>query len=237
MSVPLRRRITRLLASMVCAAAVGGLLPATAYAAVEPLQDYVPVSSTKVSEDLDENWSFSTHTPYWSVLAVQPSSGQDSYTDVGFDGTGFVRSAPNGVTGVNFVAIDSNAGRRPFGPYFGRAIPGGAPRYTIMLAQGADIVGAGSTSITWGGGRFVTVRDIYLTAGQLATVTVNPADIAYLFASDPADSSTWVQPRDLASARTSGGRMRYTAVRAGWHGLVLVNRRGVGTSTVRISVS
>ena len=236
MAAALRHTGARLLCVVVGAVLAFGL-PAPALAAVEPLSDYVPVTSIKLSEDIDENWSFGTNTPYWSVLAVQPSSGQDSYTDVGFDGTGFVRSAPNGVTGVNFVAIDSNAGRRPFGPYFGRAIPGGAPRYTIMLAQGADIVGAGSTSITWGGGRFVTVRDIYLTGGQQATVTVNPADIAYLFASDPADSSTWVQPRDLAGARTSGGRMRYTAVRAGWHGLVLVNRRGVGTSTVRISVS
>jgi hypothetical protein len=245
MSLGLRPQFTRLLGTVLCAAAVGSLLPTTAHAVVEPLQDYLPVSSTKVSEDIDENWSFSTRTPYWSVLAVQPPSGWDTYTDVGFDGTGFVRGAPNGITGVNFVAIDSNAGRRPFGQYFGRAIPntpppgwpGGAPRYTVMLAQGADVIGPGSTSITWGGGRFVTVRDVYLTAGQQATVTVNPADIAYLFASDPTNSSTWVQARDLASTRTDGGRMRYAAVRAGWHGLVLVNRRGVSTSTVRITVS
>ncbi|GAB3837916.1 hypothetical protein GCM10027610_040850 [Dactylosporangium cerinum] len=76
-------------------------------------------------------------------------------------------------------------------------------------------------AIAWNGGRSVCVRDVYLIAGQQVTVTVNPADVACLFASGRADSSTWVQPRDLASTRTSGGRMRHTAVWTGWHGLVL----------------
>jgi len=58
-----------------------------------------------------------------------------------------------------------------------------------------------------------------------------------LFASDPANSATWVQPRDWASARTTSGRMRYTAPLSAWYGLVLVNRRGAASLTVRIGTA
>jgi len=246
MSVALPRKLISVLGTVACAAVLAVLPAEPTYAAVEPLQDYVPVTSIKLSEDIDENWSFTTNTPYWSVLGVRPPSGWDVIADaMGADGTGYVRSMPNGITGVNFVVIDSNAGRRPFGPYYGRAItytpppnwPGGAAPYTIMHAQGADIIWPGTTSVTWGRGRFIAVRDILLSAGQQVTVTINPSDIGYLFASDMADSGTWIQPRDSAAARTTAGRLRYTAPRSGWYGLVLVNRRGVSTSTVRVSVA
>jgi hypothetical protein len=244
MSAALRRRLVRTFSNLACVVAVVVLLPAPAYA-VETLRDYVPVTSIRLSEDLDENWTFTTHTNYWSVLGVRPSSGWDVYTDVGFDGGGFVRSAPNGILGVNFVAIDSNGGRRPFGQYFARAItntpppnwPGGASPYTIMIAQGTSIIGAGINVVGWRGGVFLVVKDIYLAAGQQVTVNINPLDTAYLFASDMADSATWVQPRDSASARTSGGWMQYTAPRSAWYGLVLVNQRGATWSTVQISLS
>jgi hypothetical protein len=245
MAAALRHTGARLLCVVVGVALTLGL-PAPAFAVVEPLSDYVPVTSVKLSEDIDENWSFSTNRPYWSVLAVRPSPGWDVITDVAFDGTaGFVRSTPNGILGVNFIAIDSNGGRRPFGPYFGRAItatpppnwPGGASPYTIMHAQGASIIYPGTTTITWAPGVFLVVRDIYLTAGQQITVTINRGDMAYLFASDPANSATWVQPRDRASTRTTSGRMRYTAPVSAWYGLVLVNGRGTASLTVRIGTT
>ena len=242
MAAALRHTGARLLCVVVGAVLAFGL-PAPALAAVEPLSDYVPVTSIKLSEDIDENWSFGTNTPYWSVLAVRPSPGWDVITDVAFDGTAsFVRSMPNGILGVNFIAIDSNGGRRPFAPYFGRAItatpppnwPGGASPYTIMHAQGASIIYPGTTTITWTPGVFLVVRDIYLTAGQQVTVAINRGDMGYLFGSDPANSATWVQPRDWAGARTTSGRMRYTAPLSAWYGLVLVNRRGAASLTVRI---
>jgi hypothetical protein len=242
-----RRRITLLAAtSTVCSLALVIASAGPAAAAATVLSDNAEQASTKVSEDLRENWSFSTRTPYWSILAVLPPPFWDTIADVGFDGSGFVRGNANGITGANFVAIDSNSGRRPFGSYYGRAIPltpppdwpgGLAPTYRIVFAQGSNILRSGSTTITWNGTAFIAVRDLLLFQGQRVTITVDPADMAYLLASDPANSSTWIEPRDSAAAHTDLGVLQYVAPRAAWYGVVVVNRRGLTSSAVQVTIT
>jgi hypothetical protein len=239
------RAVSTTVISAVCAAAVIVASSGPAFAAATELTDNTPQNSIKVSEDIQENWSFSTQTPYWSALVVQPPPGWTVITDVGFDRTGFVRSNANGVTGLNFVAIDSNSGRRPYDSYFGRAIPndapsdwpGGPPSYDIVFLQGANSIGPGTNTITWPGTLFVAVRDLLLYQGQQVTLSVDPADTAYLLASDPADSSTWIQGRDSAAARTDVGTLQYTAPRSAWYGVILVNRRQFTSSTVEVTIN
>jgi hypothetical protein len=248
MPATFRRKLARLVGGFACAAALVLLAPTAAHAApADPISDYVPIVSNKVNEDIDENWKFSTRYMYWSVLAVKPpSGGWDVLAEVAFNGTStFVSSEPDFTPEVSFVAIDSNMGRRPFAEYFARGMAGHAPPgwsgslgpYTIMVAQGAKMIYAGTTTVSWPNGSFVVVRDIYLNTGQQAVVTVNPFDAAYIFGSDPANSATWVLPRASAGARSTFGYMGYTAPRPGYYGLVLVNRRGVASSTVRITVT
>jgi hypothetical protein len=242
MPATLRRKIARLVAGATCAVAAGALLPAPAYATPDtPLYDYQPVVSGIVDDE--PSWVYTTRYVYWSVLAVRPpDAGSRMSLSVGVFGDHYW-SAP--VEGVNFIAVDSNYGRRPFGDYpastgyYDSTIPTPGPPgpYTLQVAQGANMAYTGANTINWPNGSFVAVRDLYLTAGQRATVTMNPMDLGYVYSSDPANSATWVRTRESVDARTMFGVMRYTAPRTGYYGLVLVNQRNVATSTVRITVS
>jgi hypothetical protein len=230
----------RLIAGATCAAAVGGLLPAPAYANPDvPLYDYQPVVSGVVDDE--PSWVYTTRYLYWSVLAVRPpNTGWRNTVSVSYSGT-HTWSPP--VDGVNLIAIDSNMGRRPYDSYPAStsyySTPSPAPHgpYTIQVAQGTNMAYAGTNTINWPNGSFVAVRDLYLNAGQQVTVFMNPTDLGYLYGSDPANSATWVRVRDSADARTTFGIMQYTAPRSGYYGLVLVNQRGVATSTVWITAS
>jgi len=241
MPVTLRRKLARLVAGATCAAAVGLLSPAPAYAYPDvPLYDYQPVVSGVVDDE--PSWVYTTRYLYWSVIAVRPpSAGWQMNLYTLNTGTNSFSLATD--DGVNLIAIDSNMGRRPFGAYpagtsYHTGPPSGPPGpYTIQVAQGANLAYAGTNTINWPNGSFVAVRDLYLGAGQRVSVFMNPTDLGYLFGSDPANSATWAQVRNSASARTTFGIMQYTAPRAGYYGLVLVNRRGVATSTVWITVA
>jgi hypothetical protein len=240
MPATLRRRFARLFAGVTCAAAVSFLVPAPAYALPDqPLYDYQPVVSGLVDDE--PSWQYSTRFMYWSVIAVRPpSAGWQMSLSVLYSG-GRLWSQPTD-DGVNLIAVDSNMGRRTFDEYHALASYNNGPPtppgpYTIMVAQGPKMAYTGTNTINYPNGSFVAVRDLYINAGQQITVFMNPTDLGYLYGSDPANSATWVQARNSASARTTLGIMQYTAPRSGFYGLVLVNRRGVATSTVWITAS
>ncbi|WP_438290386.1 hypothetical protein [Streptomyces sp. HUAS TT7] len=94
----------------------------------------------------------------------------------------------------------------------------------------------------------VTVRDMCVPANTKATITATPSDPSqdaelFLMASDPAQSSTWVQPRAFAAAKAGGqgpGKAEsftYTATAGGCYGVVLVNRAGSGSYTLTLAKS
>ena len=63
---------------------------------------------------MPSDYTFSLNTPYWSVVATQPTSSTDDFdldlkTSGGtpLDGSAFDAGA------TDFVAVDSNSGRRP----------------------------------------------------------------------------------------------------------------------------
>jgi hypothetical protein len=205
------------------------------------LGNYAPLSRPQPVPP--HNFGYSTSSPYWSVVALKPTSGDldlQLYDDRGqgayLSGSGY------GGTTVDFVAVDSN--RRALGDYYPRVFNySGGGGYRIELAQGSSVLNAGSSTVTMGGNNVVTVRDTYLTAGVPVTISAaagNSGQDAELFVldSDPANSATWIRPRSSAVATASGGAagatetVTFTPARSAWYGVVVINKAGSGTYTL-----
>ena len=208
----------------------------------DPLSDYSPLNRPRPVPS--QNFSYSTSTIYWSVVALRPPSGTD-YDFSLYDEraqTTFLGSSAFGASMVDFVAVDSNL--RALGDYYPRAqLWSGYGNYQIELAQGSATLPVGSTTITMASTNVVAVRDTYLTAGVPVTLTVTPGvgtqnPELFLMGSDPANSSTWVRPRSSAvSLSTANGpgvaeTLTYTPTRTGWFGVVVVNAAGSGNYTL-----
>ncbi|HTI21118.1 MAG TPA: hypothetical protein VL652_09010 [Kutzneria sp.] len=192
------------------------------------------------------NYHFTTTTVFWSVVAVRPPAGADYDLFVYGDRpqTQLLAASQLGAGTTDFVAVDSN--RRPLGDYYPqvRAVSGHGP-YQIELAQGASqLPAASSATIPMGANDVVAVRDVCgVTAGSTVTLTVTPSDPGqdaelFLMGSDPAQPSTFVQPRSANVAQASGAgpgqpeSLTYTATSAGCFGAVVVNKGGAGSYTL-----
>ncbi|MFN8084272.1 MAG: hypothetical protein U0Q14_08580 [Dermatophilaceae bacterium] len=207
--------------------------PMANYATYVRPQPYVP-----------HNYSFSTNTPYWSVVAVRPTGTNDAdlrlYDD--YNQSVFLKGSTYGGAETDFVAIDSN--RLAYGDFYPRINQySGTGGYKTVLAQGSATLPVGTSSVAMGVSNVVIVKDVYLTAGVRTTITVTPGvatqDAAvYLMGSTAGVASTYVQSRSaaVASAASYGAGLRetltYTPTASGWYGFVLVNKAGGGTYTV-----
>ncbi|OKI56037.1 hypothetical protein [Micromonospora sp. CB01531] len=207
----------------------------------DPLGNYAPL--TRPTPTPPHNFGYSTSSPYWSVVALKPNSGDLDLQLWDDRGQGaYLAGSAQGGTNVDFVAVDSN--RRALGDYYPRVVNySGGGGYRIELAQGTVVLNAGSSTITMGTNNVVTVRDTYLTAGVPVTISVattNTGQDAELFVldSDPANAGSWIRSRSAAVATaTSGGAgatetITFTPARSAWYGVVVINKAGSGNYTL-----
>ncbi|MEV1329384.1 hypothetical protein AB0J20_07385 [Micromonospora costi] len=207
----------------------------------DPLGNYAPL--TRPLPTPPHNFGYSTSSPYWSVVALKPNSGDldlQLYDDRG-QGVYLTGSAQGG-TAIDFVAVDSN--RRALGDYYPRVFNwSGGGGYRVELAQGSAVLNAGSSTITMGTNNVVTVRDAYLTAGVPVTISVAATNVGqdaelFVLDSDPANAATWIRPRSGAVAvATAGGAgatetVTFTPARTAWYGVVVTNKAGSGNYTL-----
>ena len=208
----------------------------------DPMANYA--TYTRPQPFVPHNYSFSTSTPYWSVVAVRPTGTNDAdlrvYDD--YNQTVFLKGSTYGGTETDFVAIDSN--RLAYGDFYPRINQySGTGGYKTVLAQGSSTLPVGTTSVSMPASNIVVVKDVYLTAGVATTIRVSPSagtqDAAvYLMGSTSGVPSTYVQSRSAAvkTAAANGPgvaeTLTYTPTASGWYGFVLVNKAGSGTYTV-----
>ncbi len=186
------------------------------------------------------NFSFSTSTPYWTVVGVIPFSSTDEDLSLYDDRaqTVFLGGSVFGLETTDFVAVDSN--RRTFGDYYPRVNHfSGIGGYDIEVAQGggATLVAGVPMTVSMPND-LVAVRDTFLSAGVPVTLSITPAagqnvDL-FLMGDNPNDATTFVRGRSAAVASsTSGGAgaaetLTYTPTVTGWFGVVITQRGGTG---------
>ena len=210
-------------------------LPAAAHA------DTALPANTVVNGSGTNNYTFSTSTPFWSIAAIQPVSGD---VDLRLYNTSSQQIGASllGTGKTDFVAINSNSGFRPYGGYRATTNPySGSPGYWIEQIQGHSVItlptpandgvsGASDPDITFAAlfeADAVSIQDIYLTAGQKFWAnSATAGDYLFLLESNPADSTTFLRDRSTASATTThstvDGCTLYTAKYTGWHALALI---------------
>lgn len=219
----------------VAAVAAVLLAPQSAYASTT-LADGVIATSSATTAD----YTFSSTTYYWSVVAVAGAADYDlRLTDSG-SGT-LIGSSVYGTGVTDFVAINSNL--RALGPYTATVTRyAGSDPYSVEQAQGHSITtlprpandgvsGAGDPDLAFASVSstdVISVADVYLSAGDAFWAnTANTGGNFYLLESNPADPATFIRGRAQATAiagtRNAQGCTLYTANYSGWHGLVVVN--------------
>lgn len=188
------------------------------------------------------DYTFSTTTTYWSVVGVQPRTGDVDL--VLYSGATALNSSLWGTLKTDFVAINSNSGFRPLGAYHATVNPySGSAAHAVQQQQGHDVItlpnpaydgvtGAEDTDITFAvlsDDDVISVADIYLQAGQkFWSTTTDAGNSLYLLESNPSSSATFTRSRTQAGGATHAvvdGCTLYTATYTGWHGLAVVDDR------------
>ncbi|WP_338177527.1 IPT/TIG domain-containing protein [Jatrophihabitans sp.] len=193
-----------------------------------PLSDYVGVHFPEAVPA--HNYSHTTTTGYWSVVAERPDAGTDTdltvYND--FGQTSALASSSYGGTTTDFVAINSNSGHRALQTYYPRVTQfAGSGGYTIEEAQGSNTLSAGSSTNNFTSGQPIRIWDSYQASGQpvyLRAVPTAGQDVQLAIASSSLDFAS-------RSATTSGAdpglgvpaTLVYTPTDTGWHGLILLD--------------
>ena len=234
----------------------GGLLVVT------PLTSQVPVVRPEpVSQDV---YSMTTGHNYWSVVAIRPQGTSDLNLSLYDANNAFLNFSLQGINNdgfasVDFVAVDSNAGRRAFpANYTARAfVQTTSPvkwNYNTEFVDPGQLLSAGDNSVFLGSANVANVRDIYVAAGQTVTIKAQPNfhgqyPEIFLMSSTAGKAFTFVRSRSeaVASAVAPGqdraAQFSYTAPAAGYYGFVIVNRTlpltganpGPGHYTVKVS--
>jgi hypothetical protein len=224
--------------------ALGALFQNTIdYGFREPLTDGVPLVRPTPMEQ--HNYRYDTHFAFWSVVAIRPPATAD-YDLLLFDDRDQKQQLEDSALlagHVDFIAVDSNAGRRPLGDYYPRVQRlNGAGDYVIDLADSGSLLVSTATR-AMGVNDIVAIWDVCLAANEQVTITVTPSDPSqdaqlFLMRSELGNPSTHVRARSAAVASATGQgagapeTITYTAPEASCHGVVLVNRAGAGTYTI-----
>jgi hypothetical protein len=223
--------------------ALGALFQNTIdYGFRQPLSDGNQVVGS--TPPADRNYHYDTTHPHWSVIALRPPAGADDDL-VLFDDRAQqqrLNASLLGVDTIDFVAVDSNTGRRPLGDYYPRVHRvSGTGNYTVELADAGDVlVDTAKRQMT--ANDVVASWDSCLTAGQQVTFTATPGDPSqdaelFVVSSDPATPDSFIRNRLSATAASANGpgqpeTISYTAGQAGCVGVVLINKAGSGTYTL-----
>jgi hypothetical protein len=144
-------------------------------------RDYL-VDYTSQSRPNEEPWPhlyrIDTATPYWSVVAAAPSATEDLiltlFANRDISPGSFLVGSDLPDRTIEFIAIDSFH-RRPFASYYPRVdkVSGEGPD-RVIFAQGSNFLLPGtSQDITVD---TALVRDVCLTGGVSATITLGPGD-------------------------------------------------------------
>jgi len=189
-----------------------------------------------------QGFNYTTSVPYWSVFAEVPESPTDylSLYNSSFGLLGWSEEAEAGET--NFVAVDSNSGTQPYQTY-NATVPHypGTGEYAVEVQDGANTVTIptpthqGTTGfsdpdlafMTVMDNQIVTIRDIYLTAGESfwASGQGTAEENLLLLEANPSNSSSFVQTRAAATGdqntQVIDDCTLYTAEVTGWHALVI----------------
>lgn len=226
-----------------------------------PNQSPIPPGSSN-----RHSYSYNTSTVYWSVIAERPPVGTDYdlalYDDFGL--TAFLASSAWGGNAIDFVAVDSNSGGRPFGDYYPQVYQfSGTGNYQVELAQGTDqaspsIQGAsskpdaaapstaevGSQALFMGSNDIVAVRDTFLTAGVRVYARIVPTNSGQnpeLFLMT--DAGIPIKNRSSASASSYGNpagqaeQLSFMPSVSEWGGLVITNVAGSGSYNLYVDDS
>lgn len=209
----------------------------------DPMANYAPATRPGPTP---HNFSYWTSMYNWTVVGVRPAPGSDVDLVLWDDRplTSPLVASSAGSSTIDFVAVDSNYGRRPFGDFYPQVTPfAGIGTYAAELAQGTGTLpAAGSTGVPMSATSIVAVRNSYATAGVPVTITVTPQnggqDAELFVLSSTATSGTWLRSRSTASASSTGAgpggveQVTFTPTSTGSLGVVVVNRAGSGTYTL-----
>jgi hypothetical protein len=199
-------------------------------------------SGAVVMSTVPQDYTHTTNTDYWSVVANYSSASSDFALEL-FDYPGtYLATGNSGGGATSFVAVDSNTGTEPYGEYVDQVAQENPGTYWLQAQYGANSMsiptpthqgttGAGDPDIAFislDSQNVTTISDIYLTAGESFWVsTPVAATELYLLEATPGKSSTYVQTRGQVAASQStkviDNCTLYTAKQTGWHSLVLVS--------------
>lgn len=231
----------RVVAAAVAVLFAVGFTPGVARAATGLGDGQVRVA--RVAQD----YTYRTFRPGWSVVAVQPDVTADWDLTLRDGGGTALASSLLGTGRTDFVAVDSNVGRRPLGAYTAAVTqyrPGvhwvqqhtGVDTLTLPPVTHHGTTGAGDPDLAFVSlpeDEVVAIAEVQLSAGESFWAhTTTAAASLYLVESDPA---TFVLGRATAAARQQtqvlDGCTRYTAQRTGRHALVLAGDRPLTAHT------
>ncbi|MGC4885585.1 hypothetical protein ACLQ2W_00145 [Micromonospora sp. DT227] len=244
-SLTKRRTAMLRIAAAVTVVILGAMLnPGTARASTGLGDGDVQIARTA------QDFSYRTYNRHWSVVAVQPAATADWDLALRDSSGTTVASSLYGVGQTDFVAVDSNIGRRPFGSYTATVTQYTPGVYWIQQRTGADTItipaithhGVTGPSdpdlafVSLADNDVVSIADIHLSAGeQFWANTTTAWSTLLLIESDLSVPTTFAQGRATATARQHtqvlDGCTLYTAQRTGWHALVMIGNRAPTTHT------
>lgn len=195
------------------------------------------------------------HNNYWSILATQGNQYIDSDVSLLRGTTCGPTSALADPLAMDWVAVDSNAGRVPTGAFVAR-FSGSRQAGTLAtpMAQFIDGHETLATNTPYKAQRIgdeftnwiVDIRDMYMYAGQTVRLVFSgPVTEMHVVGSDPARSSTWYRTSTTTMASRYfpnppqdplDGSLEVTAPASGWYG-VIVGRRYEATAPTVLYVT
>jgi hypothetical protein len=191
-----------------------------------------------------QDYTYRTYNRHWSIVALQPAATADWDLTLRDKTGSTVATSLLGAGRTDFVAVDSNTGKRPFGAYTAAVTAYTPGVYWVQHLAGTDtltlpaITHHGVTGpsdpdlafVSLAEHDLVSITDIQLSAGESFWAnTTTAASSLFLLDSDPANPATFAQGRATAAARQHtqvlDGCTLYTAQRSGWHALAMIGDR------------
>jgi hypothetical protein len=234
-------RGTWMLAAAGLAVAVALANPGPAFADAINLPDGTVASAPNAPLD----YTFSLGTPYWSVVALHARSSTADYDlDLKTSRGTLLEGSAFDVAATDFVAVDSNSGRQPYGSYLATVTrSAGSGWYDVQLRKGKTtttlpnpawngVTGPSDPDITFAtllNSHVASISDIYLSAGTKFWASSTAAGTHLYLMESSTDPGSWVQSRIEASILNTptvvDNCTLYSAKVTGWHALLMVGDR------------
>jgi hypothetical protein len=197
---------------------------------------------TVLTSSSQTDYTFSTTTTAWSVVALQSSSAANYDLRMFTSGGTALDKSLLGTGKTDFVAINSHSGKRALGGYKANVkLTSGSGNYAIQLRKTPKILTLPTpawdgvsdpsdpdiTFVSLNDSDVVSLYEIHLDAGQKFWVSSNAVGRLYLLESIP-DATTWIKTRaedGNANATLIDNCTLYSSAMTNWHALVLVADR------------